>query len=299
MTDFEPIEKLLDAISSGEGVEEAAEAVEHWMAYTKPVLETIHDAWWSMYGPLNLIMVNDYTDINPYMVRELTRLFLEHEPNILKLSMREAKGLDSFSVKLPDVAEPIMMHGDISLLDNKAAIERLGDIYKAAKVEVTELLQKEAQEGVEAVMQDGEIVIGQGPSFKKSVMRIWAKEYFGSDNRFYIDLAENNTVDNIWIGDAIRYEGFEAGDFVGYKLRFDDNQDGVSYPMRLINNRLVAPLVYDCARCKENPITIFVGEGAPGWCYAIDFAGEVYADFRDQEYRCSVCLDKELENVTE
>lgn len=96
--------------------------------------------------------------------------------------------------------------------------------------------------------------------------------------------------------DDLLDDGYDPDSFVGKKLIY---HDGRPYPlMKLPTGRLVAAIPHRCEFCHKNPVTVFHGSGLHNgaWCYGYDLSGEYVANFRDQNYVCTVCNEARKQN---
>lgn len=96
---------------------------------------------------------------------------------------------------------------------------------------------------------------------------------------------------------GLRLDIEDVADDVDLKLagRFCTWYDEQRGQFALVTGRLRLRVRLHCARCKRAGLTVFVGLGAPGWCYAWNRHGEFLADLREREFVCAACAGRENE----
>lgn len=97
-------------------------------------------------------------------------------------------------------------------------------------------------------------------------------------------LRYKDAIDVEELRDAIDEHGEEA--LAGRLCIFYDDR---LYPLVMIDDELMIRVRLHCTGCKERSITVYIGYGAPGWCYAYSKNGTYRADLRNQEYVCKEC----------
>lgn len=98
-------------------------------------------------------------------------------------------------------------------------------------------------------------------------------------------LRYKDAIDVEELQDAIEEHGEEA--LAGKMcIGYDDRL----YPLVLApSGALRIRVRLHCTGCKERSITVYIGYGAPDWCYAHSKKGQYLGDLRNQEYVCKEC----------
>ena len=89
--------------------------------------------------------------------------------------------------------------------------------------------------------------------------------------------------------DELLNDGVDPANLAGRWVTYYDDEP---HQLTLLSSGVLAIRVrLSCMVCKVKKMTVYVGSGAPGWCYAYNRRGEYLCDLRSMGLVCAACSE--------